>query len=334
MIIQPDHKRFFNLEELNDQPKPVWMIEGMFQANTITMVVAPPASFKSFLVTDWGLSIAAGRKWNSRATAHLPVLYCLGEGRANLPKRIAAWTNYFQPDAEQRESLLKNFRVTFDVPQLALKPSVDNLLADLSKENFNPSLIIIDTFARSFVGLDENSQKDTGLWIEQADRLRQNGATVIFVHHSAKNTEMGVKYRGASAIKGAVDTELVMVRESSKSDRVKLSIEKQKDQDEGPPMNFARLPIGAGDEGSMVLVPSTIVDERFSEEHFAIERCVRALLETPFESDAARARELARQFDLTEDAAKQRISRIKRDLTDLVPSARPSLPDRPNLIGV
>lgn len=245
------------------------------------------------------------------------VLYVLGEGKASLLKRIDAWIQHSRLTEGERVSLLENFRISFEVPQLAVKASVDNMLAQLSAEGFSPTVLVIDTFARSFVGLDENSQKDTGLWIESADRLRQLGYTVIFLHHTARNTEFGYRFRGSSAIEGAMDTSFIMHRDGGNG-KLKFFCTKQKDHDEGSPMWFTKVavhPDGGYEEGSVVLIPAPNVDERFTVEGQAMEGAMNRLLnDEAFESDRARARELAKLFpNLTEAAAQTRVSKARKE---------------------
>lgn len=307
-------QRFLSIEDLLNSKAPAWLIDGLFEANSLTMIAGPAGSYKSFLVLDMQLSMAAGRKWCNRSTIPSKVLYVLGEGKASLLRRIQTWSHFNRVTPEESARLFENFRISFEVPQLASKASVDNMLAGLEAEQYHPNVIVIDTFARSFVGLDENSQKDVGMWVEQADRLRQIGYTVIFLHHTAKNTEFGVKYRGSTAIMGAMDTAMTMVRDSPTSDRVTVTVSKQKDHDEGSPLHFQRLQVVAPGqtESSIVLVPAVQVDERFTDEYKAVEEAVKDLIATPFDSDTARARDLARQFGMTEAAAKMRISRHKK----------------------
>lgn len=292
------------------------MIEGLFEANSLIMLAGPEASYKSFMALDWMMCMITGRKWLGRTTTPAKVLYALGEGKASLLKRIQTWCYYYKITESEAELLRANFRVTFEVPSMAMKSSVDNMLSGLNHEGFSPTVIVIDTFARSFVGLDENSQKDTGMWIESADRLRQLGYTVIFLHHTSKNTEFGFKYRGSTAIAGAMDTSFVMHKDNSPS-KIKFFCTKQKDHDEGTPLYFNRLivkPYGDSDEGSVILLPAANVDERFTVEGVKLEATIATLLgDLSFESDRARARELARRHTgLTEMAAQTRISKARK----------------------
>lgn len=314
-------KRFLSIEDLSHMPTPQWAIEGLFEVNSLVMLYGPPASYKSFMALDWMMHIGTGRKWLGKNTTPGKVLYVLGEGKASLVKRIQAWMVHHKPTQEEVNRLDDHFRVSWDVPQLAVKSSVDNMLSQLDAEKYEPNVIVVDTFARSFVGLDENSQRDTGLWVENADRLRQLGYTVIFLHHTAKNTEFGLKYRGSTAIMGAMDSAIVLDKEKDNNSRVVLKVTKQKDHDEGGPMGFQRMKVGtfgsitgSADEGSMVLVPTPQIDPGFTVEGQKMEAAISDLLADPsFKTDAERVRELQKRFpDLTESAARNKVSRARK----------------------
>lgn len=318
--VRPKIKRFLSIDDLSHLPKPMWQIEGMFEANSLTMLAGPPASYKSFLALSWLLAMSAGVEWCGKKTVPAKCLYVLGEGKASLLKRVGAWLSYAQLTYEQHERLKENFLVSFEVPQMAVKVSLDNMLAELRVEGHEPQVIAIDTFARSFVGLDENSQKDTGLWIESAEKLRQLGYTVIFLHHTKKNSEFGLQYRGSTAIMGAMDTAMVMDANKKKG-LATLTIVKQKDHDEGDPLYFNRTIVRtAGDEeGSIVLTPAIQMDERYTERGNRIEEVMGTILADPeFDSDRARARKLAEVFGMSESAAQSRIVRAKKDAGEMV----------------
>ena len=306
--------RFYSVEDLSHMPRPQWLIEGLFEANSLVMLAAPSYSFKSFMAIDWMMCMATGKDWNHRQVVETKPLYVLGEGRGNLIKRIQGWIKHHHPTKEELRKIHENFRVTFDVPQMAMKSSVDNLLASLNEDGYHPSVIVLDTFARAAVGLDENSQKDTGIWIDACERLRGLGMTVIFLHHTAKNTEFGVKYRGSTAIMGAMDTAMTMQRDF-KNDQVELRIDKQKDHDEGKPMVFRKLlvPLPGETEGSMVLVPTSAQDERFTEDYKKVEDFMMGLLAENYESDRSRARVMAATFNMTESGAQTRLRRFRKD---------------------
>jgi RecA-family ATPase len=81
-------------------PAPAWLIEGLFEVNSLVMVAGPPGNFKSFLAIDWVLSMAVGRKWHTRPTCPSKVLYCLGEGKSKPYQEDTGMGSLLQPQRD------------------------------------------------------------------------------------------------------------------------------------------------------------------------------------------------------------------------------------------
>jgi hypothetical protein len=231
----------------------------MFEVGSLAMVAGPPASMKSFLALDWMLCAASGRDWNGRKVTPAKVLYLLGEGKSGIYRRIQAWIVHHNPDPDQLQRLYDNFRVSFAVPQLANSIDIDMLLSDFHNSNYIPTLLVVDTLARTLVGKDENSSDDMGQWIAGLERLRQLGFTSLIVHHTKKDTENGYVERGSSALLGALDTSIVATFNKS-TKRCKVQVSKQKEHDEGDPLYFnkAIIPLEGDLESSCVLIPDVL----------------------------------------------------------------------------
>lgn len=312
--------RFLTIEDLGHLPPPKWLVEDLFEQDAIVMLVGPPGALKSFLAIDWALSLALGRPWNNRRTEPCSVLYALGEGKASLLKRIEAWIYHNKLTIAEKALINSNFRVTFDVPQLAIQKDFTDFLDDLDLDGFQPGCLIIDTLARSFVGRDENNQLDAGMWIESADRLRQRGMTVIALHHTKKNTEFGLQYRGSSALQGAMDSAFVLEKNPDGYKRyAKLSCSKQKDHAEPADiwMQWENIKSPNAPEGSIVLVevnrPGKDVRDAQELKEIETDIIITSLLaDASFESDRARARELAAKGNMLEATAQTKISRARR----------------------
>jgi hypothetical protein len=292
------------------------------------MLVGPPGSFKSFLAIDWAMSLASGRDWNGRAVKPSRVLYALGEGKASLLKRITAWAchnglstkNERTGRMEYAPELNANFRVTFDVPQLADRREMERFTNDLVEDGFKPTIVIVDTLARSYVGKDENNPMDAGIWVESCDKLRQKGMTVLVLHHTKKNQEFGLKYRGTTAFLGAMDTSFILERNPEGfRGYAKLYCDKQKDHMEPSDiwMKWKQIRPDEQSEGSIVLVeserPSEAEEEAKEEEQAALEQLMKTVLSnTELKSDRAKAKELAKQSGILETTAYTKLYRYKR----------------------
>jgi hypothetical protein len=94
-----------------------------------------------------------------------------------------------------------------------------------------PVLVIVDTQARATVGVDESSNERMSAVFARIERLAlESGACVLLVHHTGHAGEHG---RGASAVLGAVQTELLIRKEGAGPDRViTVRIDKAKDDDD------------------------------------------------------------------------------------------------------
>lgn len=314
-------ERFLTIEDLGNLPAPKWLINGLFEQDALVMLVGPPGSFKSFLAIDWALSLATGRSWNGRVVAPSRVLYVLGEGKASLLKRIEAWIQHNGLSFAERNVLNANFRVTFEVPQLANRKEAIEFIDDLAEDNFNPTVLIIDTLARSYVGKNENDPMDAGVWVESVDKLRQKGMTVVVLHHTAKNTEFGLRYRGTTAFLGAMDTAFTLERNpEGYKGYSKLSCNKQKDHIEPPDlwMQSQQIRPPKATEGSIVLreVDKPGSDEPDGEaDKEALQLMIDSLLsDTSYSSDRARAKELALQAGMLETTARTKIHRARKHI--------------------
>ena len=318
---------FLSIADLEHMPEPRWLVEGLFEQDAMVMLVGPPGSFKSFLAIDWGLSLAVGRPWNGRATEPSRVLYALGEGKASLLKRIQAWVTHNKLDRNERERLNANFRITFNVPQLAVPREATAFTEHLEKDGFNPTMLIIDTLARSYVGKDENNPMDAGVWVESVDRLRKRGMTVLILHHTKKNTEFGLKYRGTTAFLGAVDTSFVLERNPEGfRGLARLTCDKQKDHMEPQDVWMKREHIRPADgkEGYIVMVevekPGLAEEVERDAERAALDGMIESLLnDADHASDRSRARALSEVMGIAESAAQSKISRARRKRGDAEP---------------
>ena len=218
-----------SLSDLRNTPPPSFQVAPYLIDKSFGVLFGAPASYKSFLALDWALSIAHGSDWNGRLVIQGTVVYLALEGQTGLATRSEAW---------HRERGLNDAQAPFYAVTSPISMAEDNsedviMLADAIKEGLQgelPSLIVVDTLARSFVGKDENSATDMGVFVRNVDMLREHfDCTVLVVHHSGKATERGM--RGSSALRGAVDSEFELVREAG-TQGVNLKVRKQKDTEE------------------------------------------------------------------------------------------------------
>ena len=215
-----------SVADIEKQPARLQVVEGILPADSLAAIVGPYATFKSFVALDLALSVATGRNWHGHKTQRAPVVYVAAEGSGELGKRLQAWRARYQCERPA------NLYFITEAVQL-MNGDAEALARELARLPEQPGLVVIDTLARCMVGGDENHQKDMGLFIAGADKIRRaTGAAVLTIHHD--NKEGGT--RGSTSFPGAMDT---LIKTKATGDKcVRLSCDKQKDAAPFEPVNL------------------------------------------------------------------------------------------------
>jgi hypothetical protein len=201
------------LDEIGD-PEP--LVPGILFRGTLAWLYGSPASGKSFIAIDVAGCVGTGEHWQGYGPIEAgTVLYVVAEGVAGIKRRVRAWEKstgtpmhgvHFLPVAVQSGV-----------------PGDWRALVALATE-MRPVLIVLDTQARVTVGLEENSAKEMGTFVDQCDRLRKaTGACVLIVHHSGRQ---GEHMRGSIAMEGGAET---VIQVSKAEDIITVKNAKQKD---------------------------------------------------------------------------------------------------------
>lgn len=230
----------YDESDLDEMPELEPLVHGWFNKDSDVRVYGPSGHGKSFTVLDWALCIASGTPWHGVPVEQGKVLYIAGEGARGVKKRIRSWRQRYGGSPIRGQFTVKGRPVQLSAPEQLISAAEENQYA----------LVIIDTQARSTVGLEENSASDTAIVTEAMRRIRQAGGktTVMLVHHTGKDEDAGA--RGSSAGTAAVDTE---IRVTKKNAVISLLLEKQKDGPDGTTRDFALTAVPETD--SCVLVP-------------------------------------------------------------------------------
>lgn len=216
-------------------PEPLIGTDIVFR-NSLVWVVGKPGCMKSFTVLDMAGCVGTGEMWQGYPVTQGTVLYLVAEGVHGVKKRVRAWEKamghamddvYFLPMAVQ-SSISTHWAALIEVVK-----------------RLKPTMIVIDTQARVTVGVEENSNSEMGIFVEQAERLRRaSDATVFIVHHIGRNGDTG---RGATTLDGAMST---IIRVTKDEDIVKLECTKNKDGAEWDDIELRAVPT----EESVVLM--------------------------------------------------------------------------------
>lgn len=233
----PFTERLINCQQLENQPDPVWLVDGLVPKSALTILYGKPGAYKSLLALDWSLCVASKARWMGHAVKSGLVVYVAAEGIRGTPKRKRAWEEH------------RDIKVEYGIQWL---PCAVNLLDTTSVRDFidcmirlEPTLIVIDTLARCLVGGDENSARDMGLAVDACSRIiAAVEAAVVLIHHKGWNADHP---RGSSALFGAADTVIEAAKESD--GLLKLTVTKQKDAESDQELSMAVKKVN----GSVVL---------------------------------------------------------------------------------
>jgi hypothetical protein len=225
----PQERKTFRVlspDDLEHLPPPQWLLPDRLPEGQ-TWVYGEPGSGKTFLALDWSLAVAA---------SGLNVLYFVGEGVTGFARRVSAWR-------QARDADVSGFYAIPQAPHLLERDGIHTLRATV--EDFSPSLVVIDTFARAAVGGDENSARDVGMAIDALDSLQRDfGCSSLVIHHSNKS---GQGERGSSAIRGAADATWEVVGGLQGAGEIvgaQAFCRKMKDAEPPMPVLFQLRPVG------------------------------------------------------------------------------------------
>ncbi|MCK0102536.1 helicase RepA family protein [Pseudohalocynthiibacter sp. F2068] len=206
-----------------------YLVKGWLDRGTASVVYGESNVGKTFFALDLSMHIAAAKNWHDCRVPHDedyagPVVYVAGEGGRGLNNRIEAIRRE-RPDLMEHTEEDGDFLLLPTALNLCNSGDATALTRALSSLSKSPSLIVIDTLARSMGDGDENTAKDMGAFVRNIDHLRnETGAHVMVIHHSGKDTSKGA--RGSGSLRAAVDTEIELTRSG---DVVMAETRKQRD---------------------------------------------------------------------------------------------------------
>jgi hypothetical protein len=225
------------------QDEPVrWLIDKVLPVGSFSALYGPPGSFKSFHALHIAHCIATGTPWmGNEVTEAGGVLYIAGEGFGGVGARIKACKQHHQTEAGAPIYVIRhqlNLRSSIEDFN-ALVLAIEQLVMD---SGIDFKLIVIDTLARAFGGGDENSASDMMQFVVTCGHIQKivQDAALMILHHSGKDSSRGM--RGSSALLGAVDSELELIRfEDSMKGIVRIA--KQKDGEDGTRYGFEMVTV-------------------------------------------------------------------------------------------
>lgn len=245
--------RMLDRDALENIPPPKPLIFDMLDLDSESWIIGAPGGFKSFVALDWACHVGLGLNWRGKRVHQGPVVYVAAEGAKGLGLRVKAWEETYGRRIEGVRFLPRPVQVS--------DAEGWGVLVNACRR-ISPVLVVLDTQARLTVGLEENSAKDMGVFIDAVRQLKAaTGACVLVVHHTGRD---GGDARGSSALDGAQDTEIRVERPTAKSARgmltATISTDKQKDgsESEGFEIQLEVVDLGEDPENGRALTSLAI----------------------------------------------------------------------------
>lgn len=265
-------------DRLVDLRRPEWLIQDILPDHGICMVFGRPGEFKSFYVCDMAFRIAQTTK----------VVYVAAEGVLGYKNRTLAL---------QKHTGLPNGELFFykKAVQMLDPAQIETFIEEVRMLVGKPTLIVLDTLARTMLGGDENSTKDMSRYALGCEQIQLAfDCTVLVVHHMGKN---GRDPRGSSVVHGNFD---VIVRLTKADDLLMIECYKTKDAEDFKTHYKSPIEIELPDnEKSLVLVDAELVVDDDSDKLTQNQTTVLTLLAQPvYLQDGLSFSEIKEQTDM------------------------------------
>lgn len=240
-----------------------YLIKGFLSRGDVGAVVGAPGAGKSLIAPYLGYMFAKGEQAFGMRTKKGGVFYVAAEDPHGMRGRIKALRKE-HGDAE-------GFHLVEGVSDLLSTDSPDMAALLSAAKEQRPALIVIDTLALAFPGLEENDAAAMGRVIAVTRALTKWGAAVLLVHHDAKSGDglprghsslngnldvaMNVKFDAAA---GVVRGELRKNKNGSMERDIafKIAVEQAGTDEDGDPITLPRCHPFEGEYGKMSLSPS------------------------------------------------------------------------------
>lgn len=183
--------------------------ELLVHADSLKSLSVPTYLLADYPIYHRGLNVLVGKSGSGKSFVALdiagrlavnqPVVYIAGEGVNGYSARWESWKSFHQCRETHLYFWTEALQVLDDAGIWTFFKTIED------KHLKKIGMVIIDTLARSAVGLDENSARDMGQFIAAVDRIKDTlGCSVLVVHHTGKSGDM----RGSTALYGAADSVL------------------------------------------------------------------------------------------------------------------------------
>ena len=239
--LRPRGLTFLSLAECALLPTRPYVIKGLLAEGDVAAIVGAPGAGKSFLAPRLGYAVAQGGEVFGRRTRQGGKLYVAAEDGHGMRGRLSA--------LRQEHGEAEAFQLVGGVSDLLSKAGQLKALRAAVKAQ-RPALVIIDTLAVAFPGIEENSAEGMGLVVAAARSLTTWGAAVVLIHHDTKAGD-GLP-RGHSLLNGALDMSLALTKDDDGIVTGRMSKNRNGPSDVSLAFSIGTRHLGTDDDGDPI----------------------------------------------------------------------------------
>ncbi len=200
-------------------PPVEWIVDELFPAGALVLLVGRPKAGKSLLAVDLLASVALGETFLDRATAQGAAIYVPAEDALRLV-RDRLWTRL---DSERTAPLFvvpadgtleQSIRIDDPASMARLRATI---------EEIRPALLVLDPMRELHTRKENDADEMAAVLRPLRQLAHDTGTTIILIHHRNKHaTDASLATRGSSAIAGGVDV-IITLDLSDESDSAELT---------------------------------------------------------------------------------------------------------------
>ena len=236
-----------------------YLVKNLLLFGQVSILAGPPNTGKTSVIASIAAHSAAGEALDGRPVAKSATLYVAAEDPQGVAERGAAVLKQHQ----------NSRKLPFDILDRAIdltnREQMDwfseEVRTYMKRRRLRRLFIVFDTLNLCIGDGDENSARDMGRAISNAQRLaRTRNAHVLIVHHSTAS-EPG-RPRGSTAMIGNTDSLLMLADGASEEGRQLIVVkqEKQRSMRKGEPVMFElrAVEIGQDTDGDPITLPMAV----------------------------------------------------------------------------
>jgi hypothetical protein len=253
--------RLIPFDEIKLATGDIWLVKGLVPRKGVGIFFGPSQTYKSFIILDLLISIAAKREtWGgAKIKRHGAVVYICAEGEGGLPKRVIGIAQKLGVKGEK----LPFYAITAR-PRLGIENgSKQDLIAEIRRtipEDVPIAAVVVDTLSQCLGGGDENGSGAQIFIATMTDIASTFDCVAIAVHHVGKGDDK--RTRGHSSLDGNPDFQWLVESQGSMASRVSLAKMKDGDRNVAFDVRLALEEIGVDDDGKAI---TTLVVDDISE---------------------------------------------------------------------